>query len=144
MIIGEYVKKGEDLVFSPVKDVNIFNEQNGTSLSQKQYKEKSALALSKHYNHTVIFLEKGENLDEVYSKMIKSSPLGLYIIKLVNGKIIDYIFKDRNYSFYNKKKSECSKKILAGHKRYNASKKFKVKMMVARERTERWYAYISQ
>lgn len=144
MIIGEYVKRGEDLVFSPVKDVSIFNKKNGTSLSQQIYKEKSALALSKHYNHTIIILEKGEDLNEVYSKIIKSSPLGLYIIKLLNGKIIDYVFKDRNYSFYNKKKSECSKKILAGHKMWNASKKFKIKMMVARERKERWNAYISQ
>ena len=144
MVIGEYVKKGEDLVFSPTKDVSIFNQQNETSLSQKKYKEKSALALSKHYNHTVVFLEKGENLDDVYSKIIKSSPLGLYIVKLLNGKIIDYIFKDRNYSFYNKVKSNTGKQILAGHKRWNASKKFKMKMMVAREQTERWYAYISQ
>lgn len=144
MIIDKYVKRGENLVFAPVKDVNIFNEQNGTSLSQKQYKEKSALALSKHYNHTVVFLEKDEDLNEVYSKIIQSCPLGLYIIKLLNGKIIDYVFKDRNYNFYNKKKSDCNKQILAGHKRYNASKKFKVKMMIARERKERWNAYISQ
>ena len=144
MIIGKYVKRDENLVFAPVKDVDIFNKKNGTNLSQQKYKEKSALALSKHYNHTVVFLEKGEDLNEVYSKIIRSCPIGLYIIKLMNGKIIEYVFKDRNYEFYNKKKSECSKKILAGHKRYNASKKFKVKMMVARERTERWNAYISQ
>lgn len=144
MIIDKYVKKGEDLVFSPTKDVSIFNQQNETNLSQKKYKEKSALALSKHYNHTVVYLEKGEHLDEVYSRIIKAAPLGLYIVKLMNGKIIDYIFKDRNYNFYNKKKSDCSKRMLAGHKRWNASKKFKVKMMVARERSERWYAYISQ
>ena len=144
MIIGSYIKRNEDLVFAPIKDVSIFNEQNETNLTQKQYKEKSALALSKHYNHTVIFLEKCENLDEVYFKIIQSYPLGLYIVKLLNGKIIDYIFKDRNYNFYNKKKSDCSKRILAGHKRWNASKKFKTKMMVSRERAERWYAYISQ
>ena len=143
MIIGSYVKRCEDLVFAPVKDVSVFNEQNETNLSSKKYKEKSALALSKHYNHTVVFLEKCENLDEVYSKIIQSSPLGLYIVKLLNGKIIDFIFKDRNYNFYNKKKSDCSKQILAGHKRWNASKNFKVKMMVARERANRWYAYIS-
>ena len=143
MIIGSYIKRNEDLVFAPVKDVDIFNEQNGTNLSSKKYKEKSALSLSKHYNHTVVLLEKCENLDEVYSRIIKAAPLGLYIIKLLNGKIIDYVFKDRNYNFYNKKKSDCSKQILAGHKRWNASKKFKIKMMVARERSERWYAYIS-
>lgn len=143
MIIGSYVKRSEDLVFAPIKDVSVFNEQNETNLSQKKYKEKSALALSKHYNHTIIFLEKGDNLDDIYSRVIKSSPLGLYIVKLLNGKIIDYIFKDRNYNFYNKKKSDCSKRILAGHKRWNASKKFKTKMMVSRERAERWYAYIS-
>ena len=144
MLIGEYVKKCEDLMFSPTKDVTIFNEKNETNLSQKQYKEKSALALSKHYNHTVLFLEKGESLDDVYSNVIRSSPLGLYIVKLLNGKIIDFIFKDRNYNFYNKVKSDTSKRILAGHKSWNASKKFKMKMMVSRERTERWYAYISQ
>lgn len=144
MIIGEYVKKGEDLVFAPIKDVSIFNERNGTNLSQKQYKEKSALALSRNYNHTVIFLEKGEDLDEVYSRVTQSSPLGLYIIKLTNGKIIDYVFKDRNYSFYNKLKTDTSKQMLAGHKLWNASKKFKVKMMVSRERAERWYAYVSK
>ena len=131
-------------MFSPTKDVTIFNEKNETNLSQKQYKEKSALALSKHYNHTVLFLEKGESLDDVYSNVIRSSPLGLYIVKLLNGKIIDFIFKDRNYNFYNKVKSDTSKRILAGHKSWNASKKFKMKMMVSRERTERWYAYISQ
>ena len=143
MIIGSYIKRNEDLVFAPIKDVSIFNEQNETNLTQKQYKEKSALALSKHYNHTVVLLEKCENLDEVYSRIIKAAPLGLYIIKLLNGKIIDYVFKDRNYNFYNKVKSDTSKKILAGHKRWNASKKFKTKMMVSRERAERWYAYIS-
>lgn len=144
MIIDKYVKRSEDLVFAPIKDVSIFNEQNGINLSQKQYKEKSALSLSKHYNHTVVFLEKGESLDEVYSKIIQSSPIGLYIVKLLNGKIIDYVFKDRSYKFYNKKKSDCSKQMLAGHKLWNASKKFKAKMMVSRERAERWYAYISQ
>ena len=143
MVIGSYIKRNEDLVFAPIKDVSIFNEQNGTNLSQKKYKEKSALALSKHYNHTVIFLEKGDNLDDIYSRVIKAAPLGLYIVKLMNGKIIDYVFKDRNYNFYNKLKTDTSKKILAGHKRWNASKNFKVKMMVARERSERWYAYIS-
>lgn len=101
-----------------------------------------AKALCKNYIHTEVILEEtGENITQIRRHLETLNIKGLIIIKTKKRRAVDFCFIDRNYGFNKNDFLNKTNQIKAGHKRYNASKDFKLRQSIGQERIERFKLY---
>lgn len=101
-----------------------------------------ARALCKNYVHTEVILDKTDiNITQIRRELEISNIRGLVIIKTRKRRAVDFAFIDRNYGFNKNDFLNKTNQIKAGHKRYNASKDFKLRQSIGQERVERFKLY---
>lgn len=101
-----------------------------------------AKSLCKNYIHTEVILEEtGENITQIRRHLETLNIKGLIIIKTKKRRAVDFCFIDRNYGFNKNDFLNKTNQIKAGHKRYNASKDFKLRQSIGQERIERFKLY---
>lgn len=104
-------------------------------------KQKIAKALAKNYQYIEVKIGKNESLKETELKLNSMDLHGLHII--INGKnqVLSYVFKDRQDNFNRNNWTNQIKQIKAGHKRYNASKDFKMRQANGNKKVQAFKLY---
>ena len=122
MKIGRFIKRGEDLKSKPSICTHM-----GEDITNDRT---TAIGLEKRYNHTPVHFEEGEYTKEIYKKL-RSHNL---IIVYVANEIVDYIFKNKDYSYVKMAQNASDRSVIDGIKGWNAPKKVKLAQALGRER----------